>query len=295
MTEKSTFDADVGSWLFHNQQVVEGLTLSSADEKSVERTLEIWILDGATSRQRFPDLDRLLPPPFPNFSGDGKRIILKSESKGQQNIAMGCPTISSSHQGWSMVGRTDAPWAGPSVFIGSGGELGERDIQMFNEVEKNKRQEEMLTSLRILEPRLKELDFFMTAGGLMIHGDIGLPHILPVALMGEGMRRVLSIVLAITTSSGGRVLIDEVENGLHHSVMKDVWQAIAQAARTADVQIFATTHSYECIRAAHQAFKDSPPYEFRYFRLDRRGEDIVVKSLDEYMLETVEKTDLEVR
>jgi AAA15 family ATPase/GTPase len=113
--------------------------------------------------------------------------------------------------------------------------------------------------------------------------------------MGEGMRRVLSLVLAIANAPGGVVLIDEIENGLHYSVQADVWKAIARAARDADVQVFATTHSWECIEAAHRAFKEAGPYELRYYRLDRRGSDIGVKSFDERMLDTVEKSDLEVR
>lgn len=294
MSELSNFDADIGSWLFHNQHMAEGLTLSSADEKDVKRTLEVWIVDGVTARQRFPEAERLLQTPFLQqiSGGNQPRIILKSENEGQQDFAIGFSTLG----GFSTISsRSNVPWAGPSVLIGSGGGLAERELKSFSEVEAGKRQEEMLSSLRILEPRLQRLAILLVAGKPIIHGDIGLPHLVPVALMGEGMRRVLSIVLAITTSSGGRVLIDEVDNGLHHSVMKDVWQAIARAARAADVQVFATTHSWECIQAAHHAFKDSPPYEFRYLRLDRRGEDIVVKNLDENMLDTVEKTDLEVR
>jgi len=56
------------------------------------------------------------------------------------------------------------------------------------------------------------------------------------------MRRLLSIVLAIVTAPGGRVLIDEIENGLHHSVLAKVWQVIGDAAERAGAQVFATTH-----------------------------------------------------
>jgi AAA15 family ATPase/GTPase len=117
----------------------------------------------------------------------------------------------------------------------------------------------------------------------------------PIPFMGDGIRRVLSIVLAIANAPGGVVLIDEVENGLHYSVMKDVWKAIALAARQFDVQVFATTHSWECILAAHHAFQESKPYELRYFRLDRVGDQISAKSLDEQSLTRIESTDLEIR
>src|SRR5262249_30830035 len=99
--------------------------------------------------------------------------------------------------------------------------------------------------------------------------------------MGEGMRRVLSMVLAIANAPGGVVLIDEVENGLHHSVMKEVWTAIALVARRMDAQVFATTHSYECITAAHEAFTARGPYDLRLYRLDRNNGDIQVVGYDQ--------------
>jgi predicted ATP-dependent endonuclease of OLD family len=77
--------------------------------------------------------------------------------------------------------------------------------------------------------------------------------------------------------------------------MAKVWTAIAQAARAADVQIFATTHSWECITAAHQAFSESDTYDFRLHRLDRIGEDIRAVTLNQKMLDTAIQSGLEVR
>jgi len=119
--------------------------------------------------------------------------------------------------------------------------------------------------------------------------------LVPLPFMGEGMRRVLSIVLAIANAPGGVVLIDEVENGLHHSVLIKVWQAIADAAERADAQVFATTHSYECIQAAHKAFSEKRPSDLRLFRLDRVDSEIRVAAYNETTLETSIDMSLEVR
>ncbi len=61
------------------------------------------------------------------------------------------------------------------------------------------------------------------------------------------------------------------------------------------MQIFATTHSWECITAAHEAFSSSEEYDFRLHRLDRVGEDIQAVTLDQEMLDTAIKAGLEVR
>ena len=87
----------------------------------------------------------------------------------------------------------------------------------------------------------------------MIWGDIGLSELVPLPAMGEGMTQIARLVLAIASMPDGVVLVDEVENGIHHSALPDVWRAIDETAKQFHTQIFATTHSFECIEAAHQA------------------------------------------
>ncbi len=75
--------------------------------------------------------------------------------------------------------------------------------------------------------------------------------------------------------------MDEIENGMHYSVLKEVWKTIATAAREADVQVFATTHSLECARAAHPAFSEIGPYDFRLHRLKAIGGNVTAVTLGE--------------
>ena len=48
-------------------------------------------------------------------------------------------------------------------------------------------------------------------------------------------------------------MIDEVENGLHVSALESFWSAVHDMAAKTDVQVIATTHSLECVRAALRA------------------------------------------
>ena len=71
--------------------------------------------------------------------------------------------------------------------------------------------------------------------------------------MGEGMTRIARIILGFKAEMrGGILLVDDIDDGLH-SALPDVWKVIAQAARDFDVQVFATTHSYECVSDAYKA------------------------------------------
>lgn len=171
----------------------------------------------------------------------------------------------------------------------------EEDAKLYGEVEIEKAPYELIDVLRIIEPRLTRLSTVIGAGGGMLWGDIGLGKMLPMALMGEGLERFASILLRIANARGGIVLIDEIDNGWHHSVMEKTWEAIAEAARRFEVQIFATTHSWECIRAAHGALSKNGVYDFRLFRLDHSNGEIAVAAYDQETLVTSLDLNFEVR
>ena len=81
-------------------------------------------------------------------------------------------------------------------------------------------------------------------------------------------------------------------------MVQKVWRAIAEAARQFDVQVFATTHSFECIGAAHQAFSEDLPGlqdDLRLHRLDRVNGDTVAKTYDREILGAAMEMRLEVR
>ncbi len=110
---------------------------------------------------------------------------------------------------------------------------------------------------------------------------------IPLSFMGEGLTSLAAIILKISGTADGVLLIDEIENGFHHSTLVNVWKAIGQAARQFNTQIFATTHSWECITAAHHAFSESENYDFRLHRLDRDEDEISVKTYDQESLDAL--------
>ena len=120
-------------------------------------------------------------------------------------------------------------------------------------------------ALKIIEPRLQHLEANPASGTPLIWGDVGLAELVPLPVMGEGMTRVARLILGISSAPGGLVLVDEIENGLHHSILSKVWKAVDKAAKNFDTQVIATTHSYECLEAACQALGAE---DFRLHRLE---------------------------
>jgi AAA15 family ATPase/GTPase len=131
-----------------------------------------------------------------------------------------------------------------------------QDANLFGRLEISKSTfiNRILEILQDLDVRLRQFKIITSSGSPLIYCDIGLDQMIPISLMGAGMGRLLSILLKIANAAGGIVLIDEIENGLHYSIHPNIWKIISKAADSFDVQVFATTHSYECIHAAYEAF-----------------------------------------
>lgn len=169
------------------------------------------------------------------------------------------------------------------------------DAQRFGQLDILGKQEKIVEFLRIIEPNLKSLSSVAMGDISLIHGDIGLSRKIPVAYMGDGVSRLLSIILAIATSPNGTVIIDECENGIHYSSMPKIWEAIAKAAREYDCQVIGTTHSYECLEAAYQGISGELSDDFSYIRIDRIDNKSTAKCFDYQLLKVAIETNMEVR
>lgn len=171
----------------------------------------------------------------------------------------------------------------------------QEDSERFDKLVTEGRTNEVVEALRIIEPYLKELTTISKAGGSILHASLNGNRPIPLPLMGEGLVRLTTFVVNIANAPNGVLLIDEIENGLHHSIMQKVWKVISKAARQYNTQVFATTHSFECIQAAHNALSEGKTYDFRLHRLDRKENTAKVTTYDKKTISAAIETELEVR
>ena len=141
----------------------------------------------------------------------------------------------------------------------------QEEARRLANLRRQKREHMLLEALRIIEPNLQSIEENSASGTPMIWGDIGLSELVPLAIMGDGMSHIARLVLAIFAAGDGILLVDEVENGIHHSVLPKVWRAIDKVSTQLNTQVFATTHSFECVSAAHESLCED---DFRLHRLD---------------------------
>lgn len=98
----------------------------------------------------------------------------------------------------------------------------------------------------------------------------GVDDRVPLKSLGDGAVRLFGVALALANSKNGFLLIDEVENGIHHSLQRDFWRMVLGTAQANNVQVLATTHSFDCVRGFAEASSEVSDIASALVRVDRR-------------------------
>ena len=117
----------------------------------------------------------------------------------------------------------------------------------------------------------------------------------PLRSLGDGATRIFGVALALANSHGGFLVIDEAENGIHHSVQRDFWRMVIQTAQENDVQVIATTHSWDCVVGFGQALTDIEDESGLLVHLSRNGNRIRATEYSGEDLQTAIRHGTEVR
>lgn len=218
---------------------------------------------------------------------DSRKSSFGSSQPGLQlNVAYNAPIEEagqalniSDNYFFSSDGRFTAVRRAPSRHHFIATSLSEFDYlaSLWDRLSQNPKEEAFVVgALQILEPRIEDIRFAsqQTAGRVLLK----LAHRqerLPISSMGEGLRRMLTLAIHAAVSENGVLLIDEIDTGLYHGIQANVWSFLIETARRLNIQIFATTHSWDCVAAFQEALEDSSePNEGRLFRLQGRGDAI---------------------
>lgn len=112
----------------------------------------------------------------------------------------------------------------------------------------------VLEALQFIDPHIEQIRatgsarYFGDRGGFIIkRSDFRMPF--PLGSMGDGAWRMLAMAIVLTQCANGVLLVDEIDTGLHYTVMSDMWRLIINTARELNIQVFATTHSYDCVQS----------------------------------------------
>lgn len=172
-------------------------------------------------------------------------------------------------------------------------------ITGYSKLMKQRKEKPILDAIRLIEPDLHDLKLTGDTGILELFADFQTGSMIPLSLAGEGLWHLFNYIVSIAAYPGGVVLFDEVENGIHYSIYGDVWRAIFNLAREQDVQVVATTHSMECLEAAHEAFLREKDLfgdkKLAIHRLEKRDDEIKAVTYDMETFSSALEMNLEIR
>lgn len=129
----------------------------------------------------------------------------------------------------------------------------------FDNIALTEKEDNVIGALQIIEPNLNKLAFIAESQYGFRRPIVtlkGSNRRFPLKSMGDGINHILSIILALVNCENGCLLIDEIDNGLHYSVQENLWRVIFDLAKKLNIQVFATTHSNDCINSFTEVLKE---------------------------------------
>ena len=283
----------------HGQQrtVVEPVAMFTNREHSRGAQISIGPgPDAATLRIRKRDRSEISSGLAPDPKGGPNDINL--ETSYAHHLFMLCEEV---HD--SQTFRNSATKDVTCNFLGPNGPSDELISRYWNEVALTIHEDRALEALNLITDSEVERIAALEApasGGVAQPRRImakvkGVEHQVPLRTLGDGAMRAYSVALSLTKSSNGFLLIDEAENGIHHSIQSKFWNMVLQTAERNNVQVIATTHSWDCVVGFAQAANELEDVEGLLVRIERVPVGLRAITYDESRLASVTKYDIEVR
>ena len=178
-------------------------------------------------------------------------------------------------------------WSGdhdgqPVRVVSTAGLTPEQVTSLFEDVMLTPEEHRAVDAIRTIDPGIERIapksgrSYSAERGGMFVK-RAGLDRPVPIGTMGDGIWRMLGLALALAKSSGGVLLVDEIDTGLHYTVMDKMWTLVTETAHRLNVQVFATSHSRDCFESL--AFVSPSAAE--------RGIDVSVQRLEQGASEAV--------
>ena len=163
----------------------------------------------------------------------------------------------------------------------------------------------IIESLKIIEPKIERIASvgsgkYLTSNNLGVRGGFLIKiknhdQPIPIGSLGYGFWRMLGLVLAMVNLENGILLVDEIDSGLHFTVMTDMWKVVWETAKKLNIQVFATTHSRDCWQSLAELITEEKitDNEITIQRIDKEKSQSVIFDPEEIVIAAT--SNLEVR
>jgi len=131
------------------------------------------------------------------------------------------------------------------------------------------------------------------------------PLLIPLDSMGDGFKRFLDIIITLELMNQNTkpqiICIDEIDNGLYHDKQDLFWSQIIKLCEEKNIQLFATTHSYDCMKSIVRVFEnqyktdEKIDEELAVFRLVKIKNEVRARPFNFSFLKVLAESSTEIR
>ena len=152
----------------------------------------------------------------------------------------------------------------------------------YSALQRNDEENYLNEILKLLDPNIEAFKIIKDKPQCKVNGSY-----LDITELGDGVRHIVSIITSLYSSENGYLFIDEIDNGIHFSILDTIWETILTLSKVLNIQVFATTHSKECIESFNRIQLKLKNKNSSYFEMARsfRTHSIFMRALDSDQLE----------
>lgn len=156
-------------------------------------------------------------------------------------------------------------------------------VRLYSRIQTQGKQHKFLEYLKILDNNIAWIEPQLIDDEFLLRINLKNPeHSLISSELGEGTNRYIEILATLLSNTSQLIYIDEIENGIHYSKLKDIWKAIIEIVQKENIQLFVTTHDKESIEALIEASKESKYKDISSIQLYKDDTNTIVPIVLQY-------------
>lgn len=188
---------------------------------------------------------------------DAEPMLIIERDGAQLGLSLDARSLAFQH-------RRSSRRVNETIFLRATGLSGAEMNTLWDSIALTSKEDHLVRALQLIDDRIDRLTLINSRAGDVAgqrapffrrKGPGQEPE--PLRNLGDGMTRMFDLALGLVASEGGLFLLDEAENGVHYLVLDDLWRFVFELAKRLNIQVFATTHSADCLAAFARAATES--------------------------------------
>ncbi len=203
------------------------------------------------------------------FDSNQLGMHLKVKLNGKEDEAGCIAQVSQEALNYNLYKIGTAPLVGGAYLSSTIRASPLEDAQRFSNLMKEKRGAEITEALQFVNPDLSSFQLLQDGNMPTLYATMKDGTMLQTSMLGGGFQSVLSIALIMMSTKDGIILFDEIDSTIHYSKLNFFWALVSRLADKNNCQVFAVTHSRECIVSAlNGAIEENLISDIQYIRLE---------------------------